>query len=77
MGLESRPEDTATWSGSCPRGLKEGAGAVQWFEHGRPIDRFEGVFERGRRKGSAAITGLPASSSRVTTMPICRMDGAL
>ena len=45
------PEDTATWSGSCPRGLKEGAGAVQWFEHGRPIDRFEGVFERGRRKG--------------------------
>jgi len=45
------PEDTATWSGSCPRGLKEGAGAVQWFEHGRPIDRFEGIFERGRRKG--------------------------
>ncbi|HYX03120.1 MAG TPA: hypothetical protein VE963_13605 [Reyranella sp.] len=45
------PEDTATWSGACPGGLKEGAGTVQWFEHGRPIDRFEGAFERGRRKG--------------------------
>jgi hypothetical protein len=45
------PDDSATWSGACPGGLKEGPGTVQWFEHGRPIDRFEGVFERGRRKG--------------------------
>jgi hypothetical protein len=44
-------EDTATWSGACPAGLKEGAGIVQWFEHGRPIDLFEGRFEGGRRKG--------------------------
>jgi hypothetical protein len=45
------PEEAATWSGTCPGGLKEGAGIVQWFEHGRPIDRYEGAFERGRRKG--------------------------
>ena len=45
------PEDTVTWSGACPKGMKEGAGTVQWFEHGRPIDRFEGVFEHGKRKG--------------------------
>jgi len=45
------PEDTATWSGACPGGQKEGAGIVQWFEHGRPIDRYEGAFERGGRKG--------------------------
>jgi hypothetical protein len=45
------PEDTATWTGACPKELKEGAGSVHWFEHGRPIDRFEGGFERGRRKG--------------------------
>ena len=45
------PEDTATWSGSCPRGLKEGAGAVQWFEHGRPIDRFEGVLRARKAEG--------------------------
>jgi MORN repeat len=24
---------------------------VQWFEHGRPIDRFEGVYRRGKREG--------------------------
>jgi hypothetical protein len=44
-------EDTATWSGACREGLREGRGIVQWFEHGRPIDRFEGVFEGGVRKG--------------------------
>jgi hypothetical protein len=43
------PEDTATWSGSCLVGLKQGAGTVQWFEHGRPIDRFEGAFKGGTR----------------------------
>ena len=24
---------------------------MQWFEHGRPIDRFEGSFVAGRRQG--------------------------
>jgi hypothetical protein len=24
---------------------------VQWHEHGRPIDRFEGVFRHGKREG--------------------------
>ena len=45
------PEDTATWTGICPAGRKEGRGVVQWFEHGRPIDRFEGVYRRGKREG--------------------------
>jgi hypothetical protein len=45
------PEDTVTWSGACLSGRKEGRGAVQWYEHGRPIDRFEGVFRRGKREG--------------------------
>ncbi len=46
------PEDTVTWSGACVSGRKEGPGVVQWHEHGRPIDRFEGVFRAGRREGS-------------------------
>src|SRR5262249_3461602 len=45
------PEDTATWTGACPGGRKEGRGVVQWYEHGRPIDRFEGAFRRGKRAG--------------------------
>jgi MORN repeat len=45
------PEDTSTWTGACPAGRKEGRGVVQWVEHGRPIDRFEGVYRRGKREG--------------------------
>ena len=45
------PEDTATWSGACRLRLKEGRGVVQWYEHGRAIDRFEGTYRRGKREG--------------------------
>lgn len=45
------PTDSATWSGACPAGVKSGSGVVQWYEHGRPIDRFEGTFEAGQREG--------------------------
>ena len=45
------PEDTAIWTGVCRGGVKVGRGMVQWFEHGRPIDRFEGTFVAGRREG--------------------------
>jgi hypothetical protein len=45
------PHDQASWTGECPLGLKEGRGVVQWYEHGQPIDRFEGTFRKGRREG--------------------------
>jgi hypothetical protein len=45
------PEDTATWTGACTDGRKDGHGVVQWYEHGRPIDRFEGVYRHGKRQG--------------------------
>jgi hypothetical protein len=45
------PEDTATWSGACRSGLKQGRGIVQWYEHGRATDRFEGTFRAGKRDG--------------------------
>jgi hypothetical protein len=28
-----------------------GRGVLQWYEHGRPIDRFEGTFVSGHRQG--------------------------
>lgn len=46
------PKDGATWTGACHTGVKAGHGVVQWFEHGEPIDRFEGTFVAGRREGS-------------------------
>lgn len=45
------PGDTAAWTGACKASLKEGRGVVQWFEHGLPIDRFEGTYSKGRREG--------------------------
>ena len=45
------PTDKAFWTGSCKGGLKEGKGVVQWFEHGLPIDRFEGTYRAGKREG--------------------------
>src|SRR5262249_48957720 len=45
------PEDSSTWTGSCPAGRKEGRGVAHWFEHGHPIDRFEGLYRRGKREG--------------------------
>jgi hypothetical protein len=43
--------DTTVWTGSCKHGGLTGYGVVQWYEHGRPIDRFEGTFVAGRRQG--------------------------
>lgn len=45
------PEDIATWFGVCRSGRMDGRGVAQWYEHGRPIDRFEGAFRRGKREG--------------------------
>jgi hypothetical protein len=45
------PHDTASWSGACPKGQKEGQGVLQWYEHGQRIDRFEGTYRSNRREG--------------------------
>src|SRR5689334_20623358 len=45
------PKDRAVWSGTCTGGKKEGRGAVQWYEHGQRIDRFEGTYRNGKREG--------------------------
>jgi hypothetical protein len=43
--------DRAHWTGGCKAGAKDGKGVVQWFEHGLPIDRFEGAYVAGKREG--------------------------
>lgn len=45
------PEDKVTWSGICRGGSREGQGTLQWFEHGRPIDSFDGSYSRNERTG--------------------------
>jgi hypothetical protein len=45
------PEDSVVWRGACRAGLPDGKGEAQWFEHGRPIDRFIGTYVNGKREG--------------------------
>lgn len=53
-------EDRAIWNGACPAGSKQGRGAVQWYEHGHAIDRFEGTFRNGQREGFGRYAWTPA-----------------
>jgi len=50
------PSDRVTWTGACRRGAMAGSGKVQWTEHERPIDRFEGTFVDGKRRGPGRYT---------------------
>ena len=45
------PEDKAIWKGACKGGLPDGPGQAEWTEHGRPIDRFTGLYRNGKREG--------------------------
>ena len=45
------PEDKVVWRGACQGNLPNGPGEAQWSEHGRPIDRFTGVYRNGKREG--------------------------
>ena len=56
------PKDRAEWSGRCAAGGKEGSGVVQWYEHGQPIDRFEGTFRNGKREGFGRYVWTAAAS---------------
>ncbi len=49
-------EDTVTWSGACPNGVAEGRGITQWFQGGKPNDRFEGTLRDGQRTGRGVFT---------------------
>jgi hypothetical protein len=45
------PEDYVQWRGACRGNLPDGSGEAQWYEHGRPIDRFVGTYRKGKREG--------------------------
>ena len=45
------PEDSVVWKRRLPCRPSERQGEAQWFEHGRPIDRFTGTYRDGKREG--------------------------
>ena len=48
--------ETIRWSGGCEGGYASGDGTLQWFENGRPGDRYEGEYQSGKRNGHGVVT---------------------
>ncbi len=48
--------ETIHWSGKCQGGYASGDGTLQWFENGRPGDRYEGEYQDGKRNGHGTVT---------------------
>lgn len=48
--------ETIHWSGGCKGGYAEGKGTLQWFESGKPGDRYDGEYKNGKRNGHGTVT---------------------
>jgi hypothetical protein len=51
-----QPHETIQWSGGCKGGYAQGKGTLQWFENGKPGDRYEGDYQGGKRNGHGTVT---------------------
>ena len=51
-----QPRESVTWSGACPNGIAEGAGVLEWFDDGRPTDRYDGEIRDGWEHGRGIAT---------------------
>ena len=47
-----RASESVTWSGACRANNANGRGVAQWFENGRPTDRYEGDYRDGLEHGT-------------------------
>lgn len=48
--------ETIRWSGGCEGGYAQGKGTLEWFENGRPGDRYVGEYQGGKRNGHGVVT---------------------
>jgi hypothetical protein len=48
--------ETIRWSGGCEGGFAQGRGTLQWYENGRPGDRYDGEYQAGKRNGHGVVT---------------------
>ena len=48
--------ETIQWSGGCEGGYAQGKGRLQWYENGRPGDRYDGEYRAGKRNGHGTVT---------------------
>ena len=47
--------ETIRWSGGCEGGYAQGKGTLQFYENGRPADRYEGEYQAGKRNGHGVV----------------------
>ncbi len=52
------PNAAISWSGGCANGFAQGRGALQYFENGKPSDRYEGGMANGKNNGRGVFTGV-------------------
>ena len=50
------PNESVSWTGSCPGGIAQGFGAVYWFKDGQPLSRGGGTYRDGRLSGQGTTT---------------------
>lgn len=55
-------DESASWNGKCKDGYASGPGALQWFKHGKPTERYEGTLAKGEPDGDGIF--LYADESR-------------
>jgi hypothetical protein len=48
--------ETIHWSGGCDSGYAQGKGTLQWYENGKPGDRYVGEYQGGKRNGHGVVT---------------------
>lgn len=48
--------ETIRWSGGCEGGYASGKGTLQWYESGKPGDRYVGEYQGGKRNGHGVVT---------------------
>jgi hypothetical protein len=48
--------ESVTWAGVCQNGIAQGRGTLQWFQDGKPTDRYEGGLLDGKRSGKGVYT---------------------
>jgi hypothetical protein len=47
--------ETIRWSGRCDAGYAQGKGTLQWYENGKPGDRYVGEYQGGKRNGHGVV----------------------
>jgi hypothetical protein len=53
---DARPDDAITWSGSCEGGYASGRGTAEYIVNGRPLARYDGEYQGGKRSGHGVLT---------------------